>query len=97
MRQQFIEIENKLYTNALEGQPIDSDNVGDHDYWDFEGKDGDIKNSVDLGSCQPVIEIDGGYKLLKEEYPWACVIEDVEGGYMAFESWTDYNTWKGQV
>jgi len=29
--------------------------------------------------------------------PWACWIVKVEGGYMAFESATDYKTWKNQV
>ena len=29
--------------------------------------------------------------------PWASKIVEVEGGYMAFESMTDYETWKGQV
>jgi len=28
--------------------------------------------------------------------PWACKVVKVEGGYMAFESWDDYNTWKNQ-
>lgn len=28
--------------------------------------------------------------------PWAAVIAKVEGGYMAFESVTDYQTWKNQ-
>ena len=27
---------------------------------------------------------------------WASKIVKVEGGYMAFESWTDYQTWKNQ-
>lgn len=27
---------------------------------------------------------------------WASKIVKVEGGYMAFESWDDYNTWKNQ-
>jgi hypothetical protein len=29
--------------------------------------------------------------------PWAAMIVAVEGGYMAFESITDYETWMGQV
>jgi len=28
--------------------------------------------------------------------PWACKIVKVEGGYMAFESITDYDTWMRQ-
>lgn len=28
--------------------------------------------------------------------PWACKIAKVEGGYMAFESVTDYLIWRGQ-
>ncbi len=28
--------------------------------------------------------------------PWAARIIKVEGGYMAFESTTDYQTWKKQ-
>lgn len=28
--------------------------------------------------------------------PWAAVIAKVEGGFMAFESVTDYATWKRQ-
>ena len=29
--------------------------------------------------------------------PWAAKIVEVDGGYMAFESITDYETWVGQV
>ena len=29
--------------------------------------------------------------------PWAAVVIEVEGGYMAFESTTDYETWASQV
>lgn len=29
--------------------------------------------------------------------PWACKIIEVEGGYHAFESITDYNTWINQI
>jgi hypothetical protein len=29
--------------------------------------------------------------------PWAAVIVEVEGGWHAFESVADYETWKGQV
>lgn len=29
--------------------------------------------------------------------PWASVVEIVEGGWMCFESWDDYNVWKAQV
>lgn len=28
--------------------------------------------------------------------PWACKIVKVVGGYRAFETWTDYETWKNQ-
>lgn len=28
--------------------------------------------------------------------PWACKIVKVTGGYMAFESWDDFETWKNQ-
>ena len=31
-----------------------------------------------------------------EECPWACKIVKVVGGYRAFESWYDYNLWKGE-
>lgn len=27
--------------------------------------------------------------------PWACKIVKVCGGYQAFESWSDYDIWKG--
>ena len=29
--------------------------------------------------------------------PWAAMIVAVDGGYMAFKSITDYETWMGQV
>jgi len=28
--------------------------------------------------------------------PWACATAKVEGGFMVFESATDYRIWKGQ-
>ncbi len=28
--------------------------------------------------------------------PWACVCVEVYGGYMCFESSTDYQTWEAQ-
>ena len=28
--------------------------------------------------------------------PWAVMLVKVEGGYMAFRSFTDYDTWKNQ-
>jgi hypothetical protein len=28
--------------------------------------------------------------------PWACVLAKVEGGFMAFESYADYRTWRRQ-
>ncbi len=28
--------------------------------------------------------------------PWAYKIIEVDGGYMAFESWDSYQTWKNQ-
>lgn len=31
-----------------------------------------------------------------EKCPWAAKIVKVEGGFMAFESLTDYRTWKNQ-
>ena len=31
------------------------------------------------------------------ECPWACAIEEVEGGWVAFESATDWETWLNQV
>lgn len=39
-----------------------------------------------------------GIKATLENYlaPWASKIVRVCGGYMAFESWTDYETWKNQ-
>lgn len=35
-------------------------------------------------------------EVAKKECPWAAKIVKVEGGYMCFESITDYNTWKNQ-
>ena len=29
--------------------------------------------------------------------PWAEIIERVEGGYLAFESVADFETWRGQA
>ena len=29
--------------------------------------------------------------------PWASVVVEVDGGYMAFESEADYETWKNQI
>ena len=26
--------------------------------------------------------------------PWAAIVAACEGGWQAFESWTDYETWK---
>ena len=31
-----------------------------------------------------------------EKCPWASVVVKVEGGFMAFESHTDYSTWISQ-
>lgn len=28
--------------------------------------------------------------------PWAAIVRKVEGGYMAWESVADYDTWRGQ-
>jgi hypothetical protein len=28
--------------------------------------------------------------------PWACIVAKVDGGFMAFESITDYEIWKNQ-
>ena len=30
----------------------------------------------------------------KQLAPWACVTAKVLGGYMAFESWVDYQIWR---
>ena len=30
------------------------------------------------------------------EAPWAVDLVEVDGGYMAFESMTDYEIWRGQ-
>ena len=35
--------------------------------------------------------------LQKKECPWACRIVSVKGGYMCFESITDYHTWRRQL
>ena len=35
-------------------------------------------------------------KQAEKECYWASKIVKVEGGYMAFESWTDYETWRNQ-
>jgi len=35
-------------------------------------------------------------KEAEQEAPWAAKIVKVEGGYLAFESMTDYETWKNQ-
>lgn len=32
----------------------------------------------------------------EQQAPWAAEIVEVEGGYMAFESVTDYETWDAQ-
>jgi hypothetical protein len=33
----------------------------------------------------------------RDKAPWAATIVKVEGGYMAFESMADYETWRKQV
>ena len=33
----------------------------------------------------------------EEAAPWAAEIVEVEGGFMAFESITDYDTWNNQT
>jgi hypothetical protein len=33
----------------------------------------------------------------EKQCPWASKIVEVDGGYMAFESMTDYETWAAQV
>jgi hypothetical protein len=35
-------------------------------------------------------------KTAVKKAPWASKIVKVDGGYMAFEGWDDYNTWKNQ-
>lgn len=35
-------------------------------------------------------------KQARELAPWAAKIVKVEGGYLAFESLTEWSTWKGQ-
>ena len=37
-----------------------------------------------------------GLKMYHQQYPWACKIVKVDGGYMAFESIVDYDTWRKQ-
>lgn len=32
----------------------------------------------------------------KKEATWACMIAEVEGGFMAFSTYTDYVTWNNQ-
>ena len=32
----------------------------------------------------------------KKAAPWAAKIRKVDGGFIAFESWTDYEVWKNQ-
>lgn len=44
---------------------------------------------------QEFIEVKTG-KEAKGRAPWAAVIVKVEGGYMAFESVQDYETWRRQ-
>jgi hypothetical protein len=29
--------------------------------------------------------------------PWACAVVEVDGGYMAFESWDDLDIWQNQI
>lgn len=41
------------------------------------------------------VETDSRYKAKKEAY-WAVKVTKVVGGFMAFESWTDYEIWKNQ-
>lgn len=36
------------------------------------------------------------YSTAKRRAPWACVIARVEGGFLAFESASDYSTWRRQ-
>ena len=33
---------------------------------------------------------------LTDRYPWAAIIEKVDGGYMAWESVDDYRVWSNQ-
>jgi len=35
-------------------------------------------------------------EVAKKEAAWACMIAEVVGGYMAFETYDDYKTWKDQ-
>ena len=41
------------------------------------------------------IDVSTRYKA-KKAAPWAAKIVKVSGGYMAFESTSDYETWKNQ-
>lgn len=36
------------------------------------------------------------YYQAKHECPWAVKVRKVTDGYICFESWTDYDTWKNQ-
>jgi len=36
-------------------------------------------------------------KEAEKQCPWAQFIIKVEGGYMCFEYWDDYETWNNQV
>jgi len=29
-----------------------------------------------------------------KRFPWACIVVEVPGGFMAFETMKDYQTWK---
>jgi len=36
------------------------------------------------------------YRAARRAAPWAAIIARVEGGYIAFRTITDYQTWRGQ-
>lgn len=36
------------------------------------------------------------YRTAYRRAPWACKVAKCVGGFMAFESWDDYNLWKSQ-
>jgi hypothetical protein len=45
----------------------------------------------------PEKEEDKLQQRIQEKAPWAIMLEEVDGGYMAFETYDDFKTWKAQV
>lgn len=90
MRQEFIsmQIGDRVVSSA------DGDDAGKIvDYIDPPRGECDIEVAWESGVRTPAISRD----LATEAAPWAAEIIPVEGGYRAFESVADADTWRGQV